>query len=50
VEAHHGRIWVESAGHDETECPGSSFHIVLPVHQLHPTETSELAMAEHLAL
>ncbi len=31
VEAHGGRIWVESEGHDEERCPGSSFHILLPV-------------------
>ncbi len=31
VEAHGGRIWVESPGHDETTLPGSAFHIVLPV-------------------
>jgi signal transduction histidine kinase len=33
VEAHDGRIWVESDGYDEDECPGSAFHIVLPVRQ-----------------
>jgi signal transduction histidine kinase len=31
VEAHGGRIWVESEGCDETACPGSQFHVVLPV-------------------
>jgi signal transduction histidine kinase len=31
VEAHGGRIWVESPGHDLARCPGSHFHIVLPV-------------------
>ena len=30
VEAHGGRIWIESAGHDPENCPGSEFHIVLP--------------------
>lgn len=33
VEAHRGKIWVESAGHDEEICPGSQFHIVLPLRQ-----------------
>jgi signal transduction histidine kinase len=33
VEAHNGRIWVESAGYDETECPGSAFHLILPIRQ-----------------
>ncbi|MBN1888756.1 MAG: GAF domain-containing protein [Thermoflexales bacterium] len=31
VEAHGGRIWVESPGYDEENCPGSTFYIVLPV-------------------
>lgn len=31
VEAHGGRLWVESSGHDEQICPGSEFHVVLPV-------------------
>ena len=29
VEAHGGRIWVESLGYNEETCPGSAFHIVL---------------------
>lgn len=33
VEAHHGKIWVESQGHDETTFPGSHFHVVLPLRQ-----------------
>jgi signal transduction histidine kinase len=32
VEAHGGRIWVESSGYDEERLPGSTFYIVLPVH------------------
>jgi signal transduction histidine kinase len=32
VLAHNGRIWVESPGYDEERCPGSHFHVVLPVH------------------
>lgn len=31
VEAHDGRIWVESDGEDEARFPGSRFHITLPV-------------------
>jgi signal transduction histidine kinase len=34
VEAHGGRIWVESPGYDEAACPGSQFHVVLPVRPL----------------
>ena len=31
VAAHCGRIWVVSSGHDEALCPGSAFHLVLPL-------------------
>jgi signal transduction histidine kinase len=31
VEAHGGRIWAESTGCDEENCPGSVFHIELPI-------------------
>jgi len=30
IEAHGGTIWVDSPGFDEENCPGSSFHILLP--------------------
>jgi signal transduction histidine kinase len=33
VQAHGGRIWVESPGYDETTCPGSRFHVLLPLRQ-----------------
>ncbi len=33
VEAHGGKVWLESQGYDETTCPGSSFHVVLPLVQ-----------------
>lgn len=33
VEAHGGRVWVESPGYDETTCPGSKFHVLLPQRQ-----------------
>jgi signal transduction histidine kinase len=36
VDAHSGRIWVESPGHDEDACPGSSFHVLLPLHPPDP--------------
>ncbi len=29
--AHGGQIWVESEGYDETRCPGSQFHVRLPI-------------------
>jgi signal transduction histidine kinase len=31
VDAHGGRIWVESPGYDEQTCPGSIFHVLLPL-------------------
>ena len=31
IQAHRGRIWVESPCHDEENCPGSTFHILLPI-------------------
>jgi signal transduction histidine kinase/DNA-binding LacI/PurR family transcriptional regulator len=31
IQAHGGRIWMESPGYDELTCPGSTFHILLPV-------------------
>jgi signal transduction histidine kinase len=31
VEAHGGRVWAESPGRDEESCPGSTFHVRLPV-------------------
>ncbi|MEW6179586.1 MAG: HAMP domain-containing sensor histidine kinase [Chloroflexota bacterium] len=32
IEAHGGAIWVESNGYDEVTCPGSTFHILVPLH------------------
>ena len=31
IEAHHGRIWVESLKYDPDTCPGSVFHVFLPL-------------------
>ncbi|MDM8529766.1 hybrid sensor histidine kinase/response regulator [Anaerolineales bacterium HSG25] len=33
IEAHHGRIWVESPGHDPETLPGSKFYILLPTQE-----------------
>ncbi|HMD80760.1 MAG TPA: HAMP domain-containing sensor histidine kinase, partial [Anaerolineales bacterium] len=38
VEAHGGRIWVESVGYDEINFPGSKFHVVLPLSNLEKGE------------
>ncbi len=36
AEAHGGRVWVESLGHDEVNCPGSRFYFVIPIHRVDP--------------
>lgn len=43
VEAHGGKIWAESPGYDETTCPGSEFHVLLP---LHPGLTKAAAVTQ----
>ena len=42
LKAHGGSIWVESPGYDEDECPGSVFHVLIPVR----TESPETKMAK----
>ncbi len=42
LEAHGGSIWVESPGHDEQDCPGSTFHILIPAR----TESPDPKMAK----
>ncbi len=32
IEGHGGRIWAESPGYDPVNFPGSTFHILLPIH------------------
>lgn len=36
VEAHGGRIWVQSPGYNEDSCPGSQFHVLVPVRPQSP--------------
>ncbi|MEZ4666934.1 MAG: HAMP domain-containing sensor histidine kinase [Anaerolineae bacterium] len=38
IDAHGGTIWAESEGYDESSCPGSTFHIMIPMHD---TTTSQ---------
>jgi signal transduction histidine kinase len=46
VEAHGGRIWAESDGCDERACPGSEFHVVLPVQSgVEPVNAEHLVAA-----
>ena len=37
IEAHSGVIWAESPGFDEITCPGSKFHIMLPLREVKPS-------------
>ncbi|MCJ7551476.1 MAG: GAF domain-containing protein [Anaerolineae bacterium] len=42
IEAHGGRVWAESPGHDEVHYPGSDFHVILPLQPdtvLHDADT-----------
>ncbi len=41
IEAHNGRIWVESIGEDEKRLPGSEFHILMPLRQPDGPDTSK---------
>ncbi len=36
LDAHGGSIWVESPGYDEQSCPGSIFHILIPIRTASP--------------
>jgi signal transduction histidine kinase len=38
VEAHGGTIWAQSAGYSETDHPGSTFHIMIPMRNSPPPE------------
>lgn len=40
VEAHGGSIWVESEGYNEVDCPGSTFHVLLPIRKSPPDSKS----------
>ena len=46
IEAHGGTIWVQSEGHDEKCCPGTTFHILLPIR----TEPPDPKLAKLLGL
>jgi signal transduction histidine kinase len=39
IEAHGGTIWAESDGYDEETCPGSTFHIMIPMRAALPDDT-----------
>jgi signal transduction histidine kinase len=43
VEAHGGRIYVESPGYDEINFPGSQFHVILPLSKLEDGEVQKMS-------
>jgi signal transduction histidine kinase len=43
VEAHGGRIYVESPGYDEINFPGSQFHVILPLGKLDDGEQQKIS-------
>ena len=45
VEAHGGRIWVDSEGVDEVKLPGSNFHVILPIRQQGESKTIRMGNA-----
>jgi signal transduction histidine kinase len=50
VNAHGGRIWVESDGYDEDTCPGSDFHVILPLRSQGESKTVRMGSAVKLKL
>ncbi|MDX9992344.1 MAG: ATP-binding protein [Anaerolineales bacterium] len=50
VNAHGGKIWVESEGNDEEKCPGSDFHVILPLRSQGESKTVRMGSAVKLKL
>ncbi|NWG07954.1 MAG: GAF domain-containing sensor histidine kinase [Chloroflexi bacterium] len=50
VEAHGGRIWVESQGYDEVNFPGSHFHVMLPLSDPKGGETAVFGTEIHFQI
>jgi signal transduction histidine kinase len=48
VEAHGGRIWVQSPGYDEVNFPGSKFHVLLPSHK--PGKNEQVEMGREIKM
>jgi signal transduction histidine kinase len=48
IKSHHGQIWVESDGFDPKTCPGSQFHVILPVRQPNSNKSGEAASSAAL--
>ena len=50
VDAHGGKIWVVSPGYDDEKCPGSEFHIILPIRSQGESKTVRMGSAVKLKL
>lgn len=50
VDAHGGKIWVVSPGYDEETCPGSEFHVILPLRSQGESKTVRMGSAVKLKL
>ena len=46
AEAHRGKVWVESLGHDEVNLPGSKFYFVIPMQRNQPQEDQKQSQIE----
>lgn len=42
LEAHGGTIWMESEGYDEIRCPGSIFHLMVPIYTQPPQPSAQI--------
>jgi len=50
IEAHGGRIWVESPGYDEIHFPGSHFHVILPLEKRDQSQTIPMTSAVNVTI
>lgn len=41
-----GTIWMESEGYDEVRCPGSIFHLMIPIYTEPPKASAQIFSAQ----
>jgi signal transduction histidine kinase len=44
IEGHGGKIWIESPGYDEVKRPGTTVHLLLPMHTAPPERHDRLQL------